>query len=47
MKWFNSKQKLAKIRQKQLKTLRNQRYYQKHRDEILKNRIEHYDLHKK
>lgn len=44
MKLFNSKRKLAKIHQKQLKRLRNQRYYQKHRDIIRKKRKEHYNL---
>ena len=47
MKWFNSKRKLAKIHQKQLKSLRNQRYYQKHKEDLRKKRKEYYDFHGK
>jgi len=47
MKWRFAKRKFAKIHQKQLKSLRNWRYYQKHRAEILKKRKEKYELYGK
>ncbi|GAH18871.1 unnamed protein product [marine sediment metagenome] len=40
--WFRKRLKIKKNHEKFLKKERNRRYYERHRDEILKNRQERY-----
>lgn len=42
MKWFNFKRKSDEIHRKQLRSVRNRRYYERHRTDLLEKRKKRY-----